>query len=158
MREKAKDHRRLIFTKAKISRRLLIPFFSSYVHAGTFSPATDHIEKVCDLNDLVIRNKDTTYFVRTIGDCMADDGLWEGDIMIVDRSIEHYEGQIVVVWLDGEYIVRRYHNHQPDKLVVLMPANPYYEPIYVRPGDDFKMFGVVSFWLKKAQVKKIFDL
>ncbi|WP_338877513.1 S24 family peptidase (plasmid) [Spirosoma sp. SC4-14] len=156
MRAENGDKKHLVFQKATVVRRLLLPFFSSYVHAGTFSPATDHIEKVCDLNDLVIRNKDTTYFVRAIGDCMVDDGLWEGDIMIVDRSIEHYEGQIVVVWLDGEYIVRRY--HKPDELVVLMPASKFHQPIYVQPSDNFKLFGVVSFWLKKAQVKKIFEL
>lgn len=133
-----------------------IPFFLSPVPAGFASPATDYIEKVCSLDDLCITNPDTTYFVRCTGDSMIDDGLWDRDIMIVDRSPEHYEGRIVVAWLNGEYTVKRYHKPE-DGPVVLMPANVRYAPIYVQADDDFRVFGVVTFWLKKAQTKKVFE-
>lgn len=140
--------------KARLSTGLKLPFFSSLVSAGFASPATDHIEKICSLDELCDTHLETSYFVRCGGDSMIDDGLWSGDIMIVDRRIrKNYEGQIVVAWINGELTVKRY--HRVEELVVLMPANPDYLPIYVQPGDAFKVFGVVTFWVKKSQFKYI---
>lgn len=142
--------------KADIATHLSIPFYSSLVACGFASPATDHIEKVCDLNELCITNQDATYFVRAAGDSMVDDGLSEGDIMVVDRSFEDRNGRIVVVWLNGDYTVKRF--YKVNDLIVLMPANPNYLPIYVQPDDDCRVFGVVTYWVKKAPSKKPFPL
>ena len=143
--------------KASPTSGLRLPFFSSLVSAGFASPASDHIEQVCSLDELCDTRLETTYFVRCGGDSMSDDGLWNGDIMIVDRRVRSsYEGQIVVAWINGDLIVKRY--HKAGELIVLMPANPAYMPIYVQPGepgDAFKLFGVVTFWLKKAQFKHL---
>ncbi|GAB3546348.1 LexA family protein [Spirosoma fluminis] len=147
------------FVKAIVATRYNIPFFLSPVPAGFTSPATDYIEKVCDLNELCISHPEMTYFVRCIGDSMIEDGLWDGDIMIVDRSFdkERYEGRIIVAWLNDEFTVKRY--HKPGELVILRPANPAYQPIYVQPEpiDKFKVFGVVTFWIKKAQFKHLHE-
>lgn len=124
-----------------------IPFFSSYVQAGFPSPATNFVEKVCDLNDLCITNQEATYFVRVASDSMSGDRIERGDILIVDCSREPVEGKIVVVWLNGDHAVKRI--HYADKMAVLLSSNPKYMPIYVHEGDDFRIFGVVTYVIQK---------
>lgn len=133
--------------RAAVSGKLKIPFFQSLVQAGFPSPATDYMERVCDLNDLCINNPEATYFVRVTGDSMRGDRIEAGDVLIVDCSREAVDGRICVVWFNGEHTVKRVHLAQP--MVVLMPSNPAYQPIYVQPDDDFRVFGVVTFVIQK---------
>jgi DNA polymerase V len=133
--------------RAIITSHLRIPFFASTVRAGFPSPAENYVERVCDLNDLCITNAEATYFVRVTGDSMTGDRIEEGDVLIVDCSREAVDGKIVVVWYNGEHTVKRIHYASP--LVVLLASNPSYEPIYVQPGDDFRIFGVVTFVFHK---------
>ena len=135
------------FVRAIIRRRLRIPFFSSFVKAGFSSPAESHVERVCDLNDLCITNQEASYFVRVTGDSMSGDRIEEGDILIVDCSREPVENKICVVWYNGEHTVKRIRYNPP--LIILMPSNPAYKPVYVQPGDDFRVFGVVTFVFHK---------
>ena len=135
--------------KALVTNRLYIPFFTSPVRAGFPSPAENYVEQVCDLNDLCITNAESTYFVRVTGDSMTGDRIEPGDVLIVDCSREAVDGRIVVVWLNGEHTVKRIHYATP--MVVLMPSNPKYAPIYVQPADDFKIFGVVTFIIQKPR-------
>ena len=137
----------LFFVKATIESRLLIPFYSSVVQAGFPSPAENYVERACDLNDLCITNQEATYFVRAVGDSMEGDHIREGDILVVDCSREAVDGKIVVAWADGGNTVKRI--HYAGGLIVLMPSNPKYTPIYVQPGDDFKLYGVVTFVIHK---------
>ncbi len=131
-----------------------LPFFSSLVSAGFASPATDHIEDVLSLDELCDTHRETTYMLRCSGDSMKDDGLWDGDTMVIDRRPRTtYEGQIVIAWINGGLVVKRYHKTQ--KLVVLMPANEAFLPIYVQPGDAFFIYGVVTFWVRKSRYKHI---
>ncbi len=134
--------------KAIITSRLRIPFFTSPVRAGFPSPAENYVEQVCDLNDLCITNEAATYFVRADGDSMIGDRIAAGDVLIVDCSREAVDGKIVVVWLNGEHTVKRIHYATP--LIVLMASNPKYQPIYVQPTDDFRIFGVVTFVIQKT--------
>ncbi|RCR68287.1 peptidase S24 [Larkinella punicea] len=122
--------------------RLKIPLFSSYVAAGFPSPAENYIEKVCDLNDLCILNAEATYFVRVGSDSMSGDRIEAGDILVVDCSLEPVGGRIVVVWLNGDHVVKRI--RFAGEMIVLESSNPKYLPIYVHPGEDFKVFGVVT--------------
>lgn len=134
--------------RATVSAKLKIPFFQSLIQAGFPSPATDYMERVCDLNDLCIHNAEATYFVRVTGDSMTGDRIEPGDVLIVDCSREAVDGKICVVWYNGAHTVKRIHHSPP--MVVLMPSNPKYEPIYVHPGDDFRVFGVVTFVIQKT--------
>jgi len=128
--------------------RLHIPFFASLVRAGFPSPAENYVERVCDLNDLCISNAEATYFVRVASDSMIGDRIEKGDILVVDCSRESVDGKIVIVWLNGDHCVKRIHYAQ--EMVVLLSSNPDYEPIYVHPGDDFRVFGVVTYVIHKA--------
>nr|ARK13459.1 peptidase S24 [Fibrella sp. ES10-3-2-2] len=135
------------FTKVAVTSRLRIPFFASPIKAGFPSPAENYVERVCDLNDLCVTNAEATYFVRVVGDSMTGDRIAEGDVLVVDCSREAVEGKIVVAWFNGEHTVKRI--HYADPLVVLMASNPKYDPIYVQPDDDFRVFGVVTFVISK---------
>ena len=134
--------------RATVSTKLKIPFFQSLIQAGFPSPATDYMERVCDLNDLCIHNAEATYFVRVTGESMVGDRIEPGDVLIVDCSREAVDGKICVVWYNGAHTVKRIHYSPP--MVVLMPSNSKYEPIYVHPGDDFRVFGVVTFVIQKT--------
>lgn len=135
--------------KANRHTRYLIPFFASYVQAGFASPAESYIERVCDLNDLCITNAEATYFVRVASDSMIGDRIDRGDVLVVDCSRPAADGKIVVVWLNGDHCVKRI--HYAGELIVLLSSNPKYDPIYVNAGDDFRVFGVVTFVIQKPQ-------
>lgn len=135
------------FVRSTIETRYRIPFFTSYIQAGFPSPAENYVERVCDLNDLCITNAEATYFVRVTGDSMIGDRIEPGDVLIVDCSREPVDGKIVVVLYNGEHTVKRL--HYADDMVILMPSNPKYDPIDVYPGDDFRVFGVVTFIIQK---------
>lgn len=133
--------------RAKVGKRLKIPFYASLVRAGFPSPAENYVERVCDLNDLCVTNAEATYFVRVTGDSMSGDRIEPGDILIVDSSREAVDGKIAVVWVNGEHTVKRV--HYAGNMIVLMPSNPKYTPIYVHEGDDFRVFGVVTYVIQK---------
>ncbi|KAB7726688.1 translesion error-prone DNA polymerase V autoproteolytic subunit [Rudanella paleaurantiibacter] len=135
--------------KAKRTTRYLIPFFSSRVQAGFPSPATDYIERVCDLNDLCITNPEATYFVRAAGDSMIGDRIEPGDILIVDSSFDHVDGRIAVVSLNGDNLVKRV--RLAGEMIVLLSSNDEYDPIYVHKGENFRVFGVVTWVIQKPR-------
>lgn len=128
--------------KATVQTTFFIPFYSYYVNAGFASPAESYIEKACDLNELCIDNEEATYFVRVGSDSMSGDRIERGDVLVVDCSKEPSDGKIVVVWHDGNHAVKRI--YRVGEMVVLMSSNPAYEPIYVHPGENFQVFGVVQ--------------
>ena len=78
---------------------------------------------------------------------MSGDRTEPGDVLIVDCSREAVEGKIAVVCFNGEHTVKRIHYAPP--IIVLMPSNPKYDPIYVHEDDDFRVFGVVTFVIQK---------
>ena len=86
---------------------LRIPLVSANVEAGFPSPADDHTEQSLDLNQELISNPAATFLVRVKGDSMRDAGISNGDILIVDRSVEPKDRQIVVAMLDGDFTVKR---------------------------------------------------
>lgn len=137
------------YPQAQVTTRYQIPFFSSRVQAGFPSPATDYIERVCDLNDLCITNPEATYFVRASGDSMTGDRIEPGDILIVDSSCEQVDGRIAVISLNGDNLVKRV--RQAGEMIVLLSSNDKYEPIYVHKGESFRVFGVVTWVIQKPR-------
>ena len=89
-----------------------IPFFSSRVQAGFPSPADDHLEDTLDLNKYLIHHEESTFFVRAQGDSMLDAGIYPGDILVVDKSLDAKNGKIVIAVVDGEFTVKRLQRHQ----------------------------------------------
>lgn len=119
------------------------------VKAGFPSPAEDIREKL-DLIKLLVRHKASTFFFRVSGVSMVDAALDEGDIIIVDRAVDPYNNCKAVCYIDGEYTVKRV--EMLDGKVRLMPANELndkYKPIEVSPENQFIIWGVVTYVIKK---------
>ena len=120
-----------------------------HVKAGFPSPAEDMRERL-DLVKLLVRHKASTFFFRVSGVSMVDAALDEGDIIIVDRAVEPYNNCKAVCYIDGEYTVK--HVEMLGNKVRLMPANEQntvYKPIEVTPDNDFLIWGVVTYVIKK---------
>ena len=119
------------------------------VKAGFPSPAEDIREKL-DLIKLLVRHKASTFFFRISGVSMVDAAMDEGDIIIVDRAVDPYNGCKAVCFIDGEYTVKRV--EMLEGKVRLMPANELntvYKPIEVTPENNFIIWGVVTYTIKK---------
>ena len=124
------------------STTLNMPYFENGVSAGFPSPAEDHMHSKIDLNNLLIENPSATYYVRVNGDSMLGAGILNGDLLIVDRSIEVTNNCIVVAHLDGEFTVKRIKKIK--KKIFLQAENNNYKPIEITKEMDFELFGVVA--------------
>ena len=121
---------------------LMIPIFTSRVQAGFPSPADDHLEDALDLNTHLIQHKDATFFVKAQGDSMLGAGIHQGDILIVDKSLNPKNGKIVIAIVDGEFTVKRLHKYKGN--ITLKAENPDFEDIKVRGSDELIIWGVVT--------------
>jgi DNA polymerase V len=113
-------------------------------NATGFGAATDdHAERGIDLNEQLIRNKPATFFFRMKGDAMKEAGIFDNDVLIVDRSIKLVNGKIIVAVLNGELLVRRFHKNFSSAF--LIPENSRYKAINLAEFSDFAMWGVVTY-------------
>jgi DNA polymerase V len=119
-----------------------IPLVLSNAPAGFPSPADDYIENTLDLNDYLIDNPVATFMMRVSGDSMIGAGIYDKDVIIVDRSREPRPGKIVVAVLDGELTIKRLEKNP--KGYVLVPENPDYKPITIRNEQELIIWGVVT--------------
>jgi DNA polymerase V len=110
---------------------------------GFGAAADDYMERGIDLNEQLIRNKPATYFFRMKGDAMQDAGIFDGDVLVVDRSLKLVSGKIIVAVLNGELLVRRYHKNFSSAF--LIPENARYKAINLAEFSDFTLWGVVTF-------------
>lgn len=117
------------------------------VPAGFPSPAADHAQKRIDLNDHLIRNKEATFLFRVRGDSMSGIGIYEGDTLLVDRSVEPKHNHIVLAILNNEFTVKRLYRR--GGVVKLVAENPLYPPRVVKPEEELTIWGVVTFNLHK---------
>ena len=119
-----------------------LPLYAHKVVAGFPSPAEDYVEERLDLNEKLIRNKEATFLLSVQGDSMKDVGILDGDILVVDRSIQPQDGKIVIAALDGELTVKRLSMKSTGTWLV--PENENYPPILVRESSDIVIWGVVT--------------
>lgn len=110
---------------------------------GFGAAADDYMERGIDLNEELIRNKPATFFFRMKGDAMREAGIFDNDVLIVDRSLKLANGKIIVAVLNGELLVRRYHKNFTSAF--LIPENTRYKPINLSEFSDFIMWGVVTY-------------
>jgi DNA polymerase V len=120
-----------------------LSLFLTPVAAGFPSPASDYIDKNIDLNEILIKNKIASFLVKAMGDSMVNAGIFSGDILIVDKSINPESNNIVVAIINGEFTVKRLIKDK--QKIFLQPENPKYKPIEIGVEDDFKIWGVVTF-------------
>ena len=118
------------------------PKLSGSVVAGFPSPAEQYMEPPLDLNELLVKRPAATYFVRVSGDSMTGAGVPDGDLLVVDRSLEPEDGSMVIACVDGEFTVKTYRRDR--RGVRLEAANPAYPPIAFAGEMELRVFGVVT--------------
>jgi DNA polymerase V len=118
------------------------------VPAGFPSPADDYVERRLSLDEHLIQHKESTFFMRVAGHSMRDLGIYNGDLLIVDRSIPAAHGSVVVAVIDGEFTVKQL-RHTPEGHV-LRAAHPDYPEVMIKPEQDFSIWGVVQWNVHKV--------
>lgn len=112
------------------------------VAAGFPSPAEQYMEPPLDLNAFLVKRPAATYFVRVEGDSMDGAGIFDGDILVVDRSLTPADGDVAVASVDGDFTVKTLRRRNGE--VWLEPANPDYPPVRVGGESELKIFGRVT--------------
>ena len=110
---------------------------------GFGAAADDYMERGIDLNEQLIRNKPATYFMRVSGNSMINACIYDGDIIIVDRSVKPVNGKIVIAVVDGEMIIRRFVKTMNS--LKLVPETPKLSAIEVNEFSDLVIWGVVTY-------------
>jgi DNA polymerase V len=126
------------------SRQIIRPLVSSKVSAGFPSPAEDYVEARIDLNRELIQNPPTTFYVRVSGDSMRDIGIYPNCLLVVDRSMEVYDGHIIIARVFDELCVKRFSINSNGR-VFLLSENENYPPIEVTEEMDFEVWGRVIY-------------
>jgi DNA polymerase V len=124
------------------STKLAQPIFTAKVSAGFPSPAGDYEENRLDLNKHLVRNPPATFFVRVAGDSMVGAGIHPDDILVVDRSLEPKDGNVIIAAIDGELTVKRIRIRR--KKLYLEPENENYSAREIRSDNAFEVWGVVT--------------
>ena len=119
------------------------PLFLSGVSAGFPSPADDYLDRRLDLNEHLIKNPAATFFVRVAGDSMTGAGINDDDMLIVDRSLEPANGNIVIAVINGELAVKRLLKKNGD--CQLVAENQHYPPLDINEDTPLEIWGVVTY-------------
>lgn len=125
------------------SEVLNLPLFKHRISCGFPSPADDYIEGLLNLNEKLIPHPSSTFLIKAEGDSMTGAGIFEGDLLIVDKSIAPAHSQIVVAVVDSEFTLKRLIYRFPKTF--LQPENPKYKTIEVTPEMSFQVWGVVTY-------------
>lgn len=134
-----------IFT-ADTSTEMALPMVDSGISAGFPSPAQDYLDLKLDLNKELISNPSSTFFGRVRGHSMRDAGILDGDILVIDKSLEPHDGDTAVCFIDGEFTLK-FIRIEKDA-VWLTPANPAFEPIKVTEENNFCIWGIVTYTIQ----------
>lgn len=134
--------------KAETESELELEYADAGIQAGFPSPAQDYAGESIDLNKDLIQHPASTFYGRVVGDSMRDEGITEGDILVIDKSIEPEDGDLAVCCLDGDFTLKRIKIDRTSRKVFLMPSNQNYRPIEVTPDNEFMVWGVVLYTIK----------
>ncbi|MEX1232002.1 MAG: translesion error-prone DNA polymerase V autoproteolytic subunit [Planctomycetaceae bacterium] len=119
----------------------LIPLYSA-VSAGFPSPADDYVETQLDLNTHLISHPAATFFVRVVGESMIDAGIESGDLLVVDKSLDAKDGDIVIASIEGQFLVKRF--RRTGRKFQLIAESNGQVPIILEPDTDVEIWGVVA--------------
>ncbi|WP_434685980.1 LexA family protein [Pseudanabaena minima] len=125
-----------------MSTTLELPLQNCFVPAGFPSPAEDYVEHKLDLNSYLVTHPAATFFVRASGNSMTGANIHDGDLLIVDRSIEATHNDIVIAVVLGEITVKRLHYLRGE--IALVPENESYQTIFINEHSDLHIWGVVT--------------
>lgn len=126
--------------------KIKLPMAQQGISAGFPSPADDFLDLSIDLNKELIKHPYATFYGRVSGDSMIGAGLDDGDLLVIDKSLEPRDGKIAVCFLDGEFTVKRIKLEA--NAIWLMPENKKYNPIRVTKDNEFVIWGIVTSVIK----------
>lgn len=120
------------------------------IKAGFPSPADDYLHDSLDFNRDMIKNPEATFYGRVSGDSMIDAGICDGDIAVIDRSLQPMDGNVIVAFVNGEFTIKYLDlKHKEEGYIELKPANSNYSPIRIDVEDNFRVWGVVVWTIKQ---------
>lgn len=138
------------FFAVALGEPVLLPWAEQGLSCGFPSPAADYLESALDLNELVIRDIHATFYGRARGNSMEEAHIYDGDILVIDRSLQAVHGSVVLGMLGGQFLVKTLDlKSSPQRLLA---ANPQFAPIELGPESDFEIWGVVSYVIHKMKV------
>jgi DNA polymerase V len=138
----------LTFFKPDFENSRTLPYFEGGIKAGFPSPATDFEGAQISLDKVLVKNFEATFYAKADGNSMIGAGIDDGDIMVIDRSLEPSDGKIAVCCIDGEFTVKRI-KVQKDALY-LMPENETYRAIKVTDENKLMVWGIVTYVIKRV--------
>lgn len=120
------------------------------IKAGFPSPADDYLHDSLDFNRDMIKNPEATFYGRVSGDSMINAGICDGDIAVIDRSLQPMDGNVIVAFVNGEFTIKYLDlKHKEEGYIELKPANLNYSPIRIDIEDNFRVWGVVVWTIKQ---------
>lgn len=125
--------------------------FAQEIHAGFPSPAADYEGERIDIVREMNRHPETTFYARVCGDSMSQAGLLNGDIIVIDKSLEPRNGDFIVAAIDGEFTLKEFRLDQANHCGWLIPHNPDFKPIKVTSENNFSVWGVVTHCIHKTR-------
>jgi len=131
------------------SQDLPLPYAEEGIKAGFPSPAQDYMDLSIDLNRELVKHPSSTFYGKVKGDSMVDAQVFDGDILIIDKSLEPTNGDMAVCFVDGEFTLKFIEIHADE--VLLVPANKQYAPIRVTKENDFIIWGIVTYVIHKSR-------
>ena len=138
---------KLSFFLPDAENNLEMPYISSGIKAGFPAPAADFDGSRISIDQVVVKNPTATFYAKANGNSMIGAGIDDGDILVIDKSIEPQDGKIAVCFIDGEFTVKRIKIQENSLL--LLPENKLFEPIEVTQENDFIIWGIVTYVVKK---------
>ena len=139
---------KLYIYSADLSTELSLPYADGGIKAGFPSPAQDYLTESIDLNKILIRHTETTFYAKVSGDSLSDIGISDGDLAVIDRSLEAQNGDYVAAFIDGEFTLKQFRLDEANNCAWLIPANKKYSPIKVTEDNDFMVWGVITSCVK----------
>ena len=134
------------------STTLPLPYAEEGIHAGFPSPAQDYMELSIDLNKELVPHPSSTFYGRVKGDSMKDEGIEDGDILVIDKSLELMNDDLAVCFVDGEFTLKRV---RIDATIIwLVPSNKAYPEIPITSENDFIVWGIVTYTIKKNRRRR----
>lgn len=127
---------------------LKLPFVDEGISAGFPSPALDFVDLSIDLNRHLIKNPSATFYGRVKGDSLKNAGISNGDLLVIDRSLDPTNGKIAVCFIDGEFTAKRIQISK--KEILLIAENENYQPIRVTEDNNFLIWGIVTHVIKNV--------
>lgn len=138
----------ITFFLPDLENTLELPFISGGIKAGFPSPAADFDETKISLDHVLVKNREATFYAKASGTSMIGAGIDDGDILVIDRSIEPQNNKIAVCYIDGEFTVKRIQIEK--ECLYLMPENEEFQPIKVTNENELIIWGIVTYVIKSV--------